>query len=120
MRIAVCIKQVPVVSAMTFDPVTRTLKRDGVRNEVSAFDVRALIKAVELRQTHGGEVVVLTMGPPQARDGVDRMSGAGRRPRRSSLRPQLRRLRHPGHRAGARPRAASRVARCDSLRSQQR
>ena len=70
MRIAVCIKQVPVVSAMTFDPVTRTLQRDGVRNEVSAFDVRALIKAVELKQTHGGEVVVLTMGPPQARDAL--------------------------------------------------
>jgi electron transfer flavoprotein alpha subunit len=70
MRIAVCIKQVPVVSAMTFDPVTKTLKRDGVRTEVSAFDVRALLKAVELRQAHGGEVVVLTMGPPQAREAL--------------------------------------------------
>ena len=76
MRIAVCIKQVPVVSAMTLDPVTRTLKREGVRTEVSAFDVRALIKALELKQTHGGEVVVLSMGPPQAREALDRMPGA--------------------------------------------
>ena len=47
MRIAVCIKQVPVLSAMQFDPTTKTLKREGVASEVSAFDVRALTKAVE-------------------------------------------------------------------------
>lgn len=70
MRIAVCIKQVPVVSALQFDPQTKTLKRDGVANEVSAFDVRALIKAVELREAHGGEVVAITMGPPQAREAL--------------------------------------------------
>ena len=71
MRIAVCIKQVPVVAAMQFDASTRTLKRDGVPNEVSAFDVRALIKAVELTQQHGGEVVVITMGPPQAAQALE-------------------------------------------------
>lgn len=70
MRIAVCIKQVPVVSAMQFDPDTKTLKRDGVPSEVSAFDIRALIKAVELKAAHGGEVVVVTMGPPQAREAL--------------------------------------------------
>src|ERR1700675_177723 len=70
MRIAVCIKQVPVVSAMQFDPDTKTLKREGVPSEVSAFDVRALIKAVDLRAAHGGEVVALTMGPPQAREAL--------------------------------------------------
>ena len=70
MHIAVCIKQVPVVSAMEFDPETKTLKRDGVPSEVSAFDVRAVIKAVELTQAHGGEVTVLTMGPPQARQAL--------------------------------------------------
>jgi electron transfer flavoprotein alpha subunit len=70
MRIAVCIKQVPAVSALEFDAATKTLKRDGVRNEVSAFDIRALLKAVELRQAHGGEVVAVTMGPPQAREAL--------------------------------------------------
>jgi electron transfer flavoprotein alpha subunit len=70
MRIAVCIKQVPLVSAMQFDAHTRTLKREGVPQEISAFDVRALVKAVELKATHGGEVVALTMGPPQARDAL--------------------------------------------------
>jgi electron transfer flavoprotein alpha/beta subunit len=70
MKIAVCIKQVPVVSALQFDPDTKTLKREGVRSEVSSFDVRALLKAVELRAEHGGEVVALTMGPPQAREAL--------------------------------------------------
>ena len=70
MRIAVCIKQVPVVSAMQFDPDTKTLKREGVPCEVSAFDIRALIKGVELKAAHGGEVVVLTLGPPQAREAL--------------------------------------------------
>jgi electron transfer flavoprotein alpha subunit len=70
MNILVCIKQVPVVSALEFDPVTKTLKREGVRSEVSAFDVRALLKAVELRERHGGEVTALTMGPPQAREAL--------------------------------------------------
>jgi electron transfer flavoprotein alpha subunit len=70
MRIAVCIKQVPVVSAMVFDPATKTLKREGVPNEISSFDVRALIKAVELKAAHGGEIVAVTMGPPQAREAL--------------------------------------------------
>src|SRR5262245_21215612 len=70
MRIAVCIKQVPVVSALQFDPETKTLKREGVRTEVSSFDIRALLKAVVLRDMHGGEVVAVTMGPPQAREAL--------------------------------------------------
>src|ERR1700675_823811 len=70
MRIAVCIKQVPVVSAMQFDADTKTLKREGVPSEVSGFDIRALIKAVELKAAHGGGVVAVTMGPPQAREAL--------------------------------------------------
>jgi electron transfer flavoprotein alpha subunit len=70
MRIAVCIKQVPVVSALELDPETKTLKREGVRTEVSSFDLRAVMKAVALRDMHGGEVVVVTMGPPPAREAL--------------------------------------------------
>jgi electron transfer flavoprotein alpha subunit len=55
---------------MELDPETKTLKREGVRSEVSAFDVRAVIKAVELRNAHGGEVTALTMGPPQAKEAL--------------------------------------------------
>src|SRR2546427_687028 len=70
MKYAVLIKQVPNVSEMQFDPQTRRLRREGVRLEVSSFDVRALIRALELRAETGGEVTVLTMGPPQAREAL--------------------------------------------------
>ncbi len=70
MRQVVLVKQVPAVSQLAFDAETRTLKREGVRLEVSSFDVRALLRAVELRAEHGGEVVVMTMGPPAAREAL--------------------------------------------------
>lgn len=77
MRIAVCIKQVPAVSALEFDAAARRIKRAGVRSEISAFDVRALLRAIELRDEHGGEVVALTMGPPQAREALDECLALG-------------------------------------------
>jgi electron transfer flavoprotein alpha subunit len=70
MRIVVCVKYVPVLSALRFDPETRRLVREGVPGEVSGFDLRALCAAVALRERHGGEVVALTMGPDSARDGL--------------------------------------------------
>jgi electron transfer flavoprotein alpha subunit len=70
MRQVVLVKQVPAVAQLAFDPETRTLKREGVRLEVSSFDVRALLRAVELRNEHGGEVVAMTMGPPAAREAL--------------------------------------------------
>src|SRR5438552_14193596 len=70
MRIVVCVKYVPVLSALRFDPGTRRLVREGVPGEASASDVRAPGAALPRRRTHGGEVVALTMGPPAARDGL--------------------------------------------------
>jgi electron transfer flavoprotein alpha subunit len=70
MRIVVCVKWVPVLSALRFDPETRRLVREGVPGEVSGFDLRALGCATALRAEHGGEVVALTMGPPAAREAL--------------------------------------------------
>ena len=70
LRIVVCVKYVPVLNALRFDPETRRLVREGVPGEVSAFDLRALGCATALKAAHGAEVVVLTMGPPAARDGL--------------------------------------------------
>jgi electron transfer flavoprotein alpha subunit len=71
MKIVVLVKQVPDVSQMSFDSETRTLRREGVRLEVSSFDVRALLRAVDLAKEIGGaEVVAMTMGPPQAREAL--------------------------------------------------
>ncbi len=77
MRIVVCVKQVPVMSAMQVDPTTKSLKREGVPTEVSAFDIRALLHAVEIGRRHNLEVVVLTMGPPQARQALEECLALG-------------------------------------------
>ncbi len=70
MKIAVCIKQVPVVSQLKFDNETRTLIREGVPNEVNIYDVIGTSAAVGLKEQTGAEVVVFTMGPPQAREAL--------------------------------------------------
>jgi len=77
MKIVVCVKHVPVLRALKFDPETKRLVRDGVPGEVSAFDVRALIAAVALKAAHGGEVVALTMGPPAAREALEECLALG-------------------------------------------
>lgn len=69
LKIAVCIKQIPLIEDANFDPETKTIKRDGP-NVISAFDLRAISLAVELVKRHGGETTVVTMGPPQARQAL--------------------------------------------------
>jgi electron transfer flavoprotein alpha subunit len=66
----VCIKQVPQVSELKFDATRKTLIREGVHNEINPFDRRALTYATELKRKYGGEVIVLTMGPPQAKEAL--------------------------------------------------
>ena len=69
LKIAVCIKQIPLIEEANFDAATKTIKRDGP-NVISAFDLRAISLAVELKNRHGAETTVVTMGPPQARDAL--------------------------------------------------
>jgi len=66
LKIAVCIKQIPLVEDANFDPVTRTLRRDGPA-VISAFDLRAVSLAIDLKKRLGAETVAITMGPPQAK-----------------------------------------------------
>jgi electron transfer flavoprotein alpha subunit len=66
LKIAVCIKQIPLVEEANFDAATKTIKRDGP-NVISAYDLRAISLAIELKNRHGAETTVVTMGPPQAR-----------------------------------------------------
>ena len=70
MKTAVCVKYVPVVSRITFDYETKTIVRDGVPSEVNPFDVLGLVRAVELKSGPEDEVVAVSMGPPQAREGL--------------------------------------------------
>lgn len=70
MKMAVCVKYVPVVSRITFDYASKTIIREGVPSEVNPFDVLGLVRAVELKSGPGDEVVALSMGPPQAAEGL--------------------------------------------------
>src|SRR5579875_4091250 len=66
MRIAVLVKQIPVVDDMALDPQGR-LVRSGTDLEMSAYCRRAVSKAVELA-AGCGSVTVLTLGPHSAED----------------------------------------------------
>ncbi len=75
-KIAVCIKQIPLIEDANFDPATKTIRRDGV-NVISAFDLRAISIAVELKRRFGAETTVVTMGPPQTRAALVEALAAG-------------------------------------------
>ena len=77
MNIAVCVKWVPVVARTKFDPETKRIVREGVPSELNGYDVLSVQRAVELRESQGGEVTVYTMGPPQAREGLTRCLAMG-------------------------------------------
>ena len=70
MRVAVCIKQVPVVSMLKFDHESKRVVREGVPSEVNPFDVLAISAVSALKNTVPMEVVVFTMGPPQAQEAL--------------------------------------------------
>jgi electron transfer flavoprotein beta subunit len=69
-QIIVCIKQVPETGNIKIDPKTNTLIREGASAIINPFDQNAIEAGVELREKYGGEVVVITMGPPQAEEAL--------------------------------------------------
>ncbi len=71
MKIIVLIKQVPDTTDVKIDPVTNTLKREGVKSIINPFDAYAIEEAVRIRERMGeGEVVAVSMGPPQAAEAL--------------------------------------------------
>ncbi len=66
MRILVPIKQVPETSKVSMDPVSGTMIRDGLEAIVNPLDLYAIEAALALKAKCGGEVVVVSMGPPKA------------------------------------------------------
>jgi electron transfer flavoprotein alpha/beta subunit len=69
-KIVCLVKQVPRGDAIRFDEETKSLVREGVPLELNAFDAYAVAHAARLRDAHGGEVVAMTMGPPQAEEAL--------------------------------------------------
>ena len=70
MKIVCLVKQVPRGDAIRFDEETKSLVREGVPLELNPFDAYAVAHAARLREHHGGEVVAMTMGPPQAEEAL--------------------------------------------------
>jgi electron transfer flavoprotein beta subunit len=71
MDIVVLVKHVPDATAdRTFSDADHTTDRAGVDGLLSELDEYAVEEALNLVETHGGEVTVLTMGPEQALDAV--------------------------------------------------
>ena len=70
MKIVCLVKQIPRPDAIEFDRETKRLKREGVPLELNAFDAFAVGEAARLRDENGGEVIAITMGPPQAEEAL--------------------------------------------------
>ena len=66
MHAIVCIKSVPGTTEVRINPETNTLMRGEVESVINPFDTYAIEEALRLRESHGGVVTVITMGPPQA------------------------------------------------------
>lgn len=66
MHIVACVKQTPKSDNVKVDPQTGCLIRSGAASDMNPFDEYALEEAVTLKEQVGGQVSVITMGPPQA------------------------------------------------------
>lgn len=70
MKIIVLLKQVPNTSDVRIDPKTGNLIREGVASVINPQDRHALEAAIHMRETFGGTVTVLSMGPLQAVEAI--------------------------------------------------
>lgn len=77
-RILVCVKQVPDTTEIRIDPVKHTLIRDGVPSIVNPFDAYALEQAARIKDKEPDtEIVLLSMGPPQAQNALKKCLAVG-------------------------------------------
>ncbi|KPK30915.1 MAG: electron transfer flavoprotein subunit beta [Nitrospira bacterium SG8_3] len=77
MNIIVCIKQVPNVSEVKWDPETGALIRKGVPSIINPNDKNAIEAALQVKEEHGGEVTILSMGPGQVEEALREALGMG-------------------------------------------
>jgi electron transfer flavoprotein beta subunit len=75
-RIAVLVKQVPDLNALRIDSATGKPVFSG-QMVISSYDDYAIEEAIRLKETHGGEVTVVSAGPAGAKDAVSRALAMG-------------------------------------------
>jgi electron transfer flavoprotein beta subunit len=68
MNLIVFIKQVPMVSELPWDKRTGRLKRERSEGMMNPACRHALEVALELKDRHGGDITVISMGPPAAEE----------------------------------------------------
>ena len=64
MNIVVCLKVTPKIEQIKFDEEKKAIVREGVESEINEADKNALEAALKIRDSTGGKVTVLSMGPP--------------------------------------------------------
>jgi electron transfer flavoprotein beta subunit len=76
-KIAVCVKQVPdATSHKRLDAGSHRLDRSG-EGVLNATDVNAVEEALRLKDAHGGEVVVVSVGPEKAMESLRKALAMG-------------------------------------------
>jgi len=69
-NILVCVKQVPDTTEIKINPETNTLIREGVPSIVNTFDAFALEMAARIKDGQEAKIVVISMGPEQAKNAL--------------------------------------------------
>ncbi|MFO7252701.1 MAG: electron transfer flavoprotein subunit beta/FixA family protein, partial [Actinomycetes bacterium] len=78
MNIVVCVKQVPdTATERKLRPEDKTLDRDAADGVLNELDEYAVEEALRLKEAHGGEVTVLTMGPQKATETIRKALAMG-------------------------------------------
>jgi electron transfer flavoprotein beta subunit len=68
LKMVVCLKQVPMVSELPWDPATGTLRRELADGMINPACRAALEAALRIREAQGGEITAITMGPGMAEE----------------------------------------------------
>ncbi len=78
MNIVVLVKQVPDSGAeRSLRGDDRTVDRESASNVINEMDEYAIEEALKIREAHGGEVTILTVGPAQAAEAIRKALSMG-------------------------------------------
>ena len=78
MKVVVCVKQIPDPNTTgQLEPGSHFLKREGVEAVLDPGDEFGVEAGLQLAEAHGGEVVVVSMGPERGLDAVRKALAMG-------------------------------------------
>ncbi|HEU4349551.1 MAG TPA: electron transfer flavoprotein subunit beta/FixA family protein [Actinoplanes sp.] len=78
MNIVVLVKQVPDSGAeRALSPTDHTVERASANNVINEMDEYAIEEALKIKEAHGGEVTILTMGPERAAESIRKALSMG-------------------------------------------